>query len=193
MQPCRIAADTIACQRGERLLFRGLSFTLEAGEALQVAGANGLGKSSLLRILAGLLTPLAGSVTRKGQVALLDERPALDPHLPLGRALAFWAGLDASDGESALAAMNLAGLAEVPVRHLSTGQRKRAAMARLIGQGADLWLLDEPYSGLDEVSRGGIDAMIRQALGQGCACIIVSHQPIALPGLSLLNLADYAP
>src|SRR6478609_427872 len=94
MDPARLSATDLACRRGERLLFRGLSFALGAGEALQVVGPNGTGKSSLLRILAGLLRPYAGAVERTGAVALLDERLALDGDLPLGRALAFWSRLD---------------------------------------------------------------------------------------------------
>ena len=86
MQECRLTANNLACQRGERLLFRGLALDLAAGQALQVKGANGIGKSSLIRILAGLLRPLTGSVERTGAVGLLDERPALDPSLPLGQA-----------------------------------------------------------------------------------------------------------
>lgn len=87
MDACRLAAHDLACRRGDRLLFAKLSFALESGAALQVAGSNGIGKSSLIRMLAGLLEPYAGSVERLGWVGLLDERPALDPHLPLGQAL----------------------------------------------------------------------------------------------------------
>lgn len=94
MQPCRLAAHDLACRRGDRVLFAGLSLRLDPGEALHVRGANGIGKSSLLRILAGLLPEYAGAVEREGAVALLDERPALDPLLPLGKALHFWESLD---------------------------------------------------------------------------------------------------
>ena len=94
MEPARLSATDVACRRGERLLFHGLSFELNAGQALQVVGPNGTGKSSLLRILAGLLRPEAGTVGRTGDVALLDERLALDDDLPLARALAFWERID---------------------------------------------------------------------------------------------------
>src|SRR6478736_9566274 len=90
MEPAHLIATDLACRRGERLLFRGLSFALAEGEALQVVGPNGTGKSSLIRILAGLLRPLAGTVTCNREAALLDERLALDEHLPLGQALGFW-------------------------------------------------------------------------------------------------------
>src|SRR5690606_11434102 len=94
MEPARITATDLACRRGDRLLFRGLSFELNAGEALQVVGPNGTGKSSLLRILAGLLRPFDGTVERSGDVALLDERLPLDGDLPLGRAFDFWRRID---------------------------------------------------------------------------------------------------
>ena len=90
MEGCRLAVNDLACRRGERVLFRGLSFALGPGEALQVRGANGTGKSSLMRILAGLLRPYAGTVGRRGSVGLLDDRLPLDEHLPLGKAFAFW-------------------------------------------------------------------------------------------------------
>ena len=143
MQDCRIAARDLACRRGDRLLFRALSLELGAGEALQVAGANGIGKSSLIRILAGLLHPFAGSVERYGAIGLIDERPALDPHLPLGDALAFWRRLDNAvadgvDAGEAAIRLGLSRLLDVPVRYLSTGQRKRAALARLMGEQASI-------------------------------------------------------
>ncbi|MBN8502157.1 MAG: ATP-binding cassette domain-containing protein, partial [Sphingomonadales bacterium] len=140
MQPCRLSAHDLACRRGERLLFARLSFTVEAGQALQLSGSNGIGKSSLIRIVAGLLTPFAGRIERTGAAGLLDERPALDPHLPLGRALGFWRGIDGTVADRTTD-LGLADLLDVPVRYLSTGQKKRAALARLIGQQAPVWLL----------------------------------------------------
>src|SRR5688572_32825118 len=94
MEPARLSATDLACRRGERLLFRRLSFALRAGEALQVVGPNGTGKSSLIRILAGLLRPYSGTVECNRQAALLDERLALDGDLPLGKALGFWERID---------------------------------------------------------------------------------------------------
>ena len=126
MEQCRLNAADIACRRGDRLLLRGLSLGLERGQSLQISGPNGMGKSSLIRILAGLLRPYAGQVERSGTIGLLDEHPALDEHLPLGQALHFWRGMD---GYIALpAALGLESLLDVPVRFLSTGQRKRAAL-----------------------------------------------------------------
>ena len=191
MQACRLSASDLACRRGDRVLFRGLGLALAGGEACQVAGGNGIGKSSLLRILAGLAPAFAGSVERQGAVGLIDERPALDPHLPLGRALAFWQAMDGRHAD-AVQRLGLAGLLDVPVRYLSTGQRKRAALARLIGQGAPLWLLDEPLNGLDTGAVALVEAIAAEHVAQGGICLIASHQPFALPGMARLNLADFA-
>lgn len=191
MQACRLAADNLACRRGDRVLFAGLSFALAPGEALQVLGANGIGKSSLLRILAGLLQPFAGAVAREGTVGLIDERPALDPHLPLGRALAFWRRMDRA-GDGALPRLGLADLVDVPVRYLSTGQKKRAALARLIGQAAPIWLLDEPLNGLDSDAVRLAQGIAAEHCAQGGICIVASHQSFTLPGMRALALADYA-
>lgn len=193
MQPCRLAATDLACRRGDRVLFRGVEFSLRPGEALHIAGANGIGKSSLMRILAGLLPPFAGTVEHAGQIALLDERPALDPQLPLGRALEFWHRLDrAEDIGAILSRLQLEHLADVPVRFLSTGQRKRAAMARLLGQAAGIWLLDEPFSGLDESGRSLIEELCAHCLSQGGIVVIASHQPFRLDGTAALALAEHA-
>ncbi len=191
MQARRLAARDIACRRGDRLLLRGLSFSLGAGEALQLAGANGIGKSSLMRILAGLLTPFTGTVEREGAIGLLDERPALDPHLPLGQALGFWQRLDGPQDNRA-ADLGLAGLEEVPVRYLSTGQKKRAALARLIGQQAPLWLLDEPLNGLDTRGVTLVEGLVADHCAAGGIAVIASHQPIAVPGLARIELRDFA-
>ena len=178
MEGCRLAVNDLACRRGERVLFRGLSFELAAGEALQVVGPNGTGKSSLLRILAGLLGPFAGTVERSGSIGLVDERPALDEHLPLGRALEFWARIDAPAPPSP--DLGLDSLMDVPVRFLSTGQRKRAALARLVRQRAPVWLLDEPTSALDAPSQGRLAEVMRSHLAGGGMIVAAAHGPIGL-------------
>jgi heme exporter protein A len=192
MQECRLAANDLACRRGDRLLLSGLSFALGPGEALQLVGANGIGKSSLIRIAAGLLAPFAGSLERQGSAGLLDERPALDPHRPLGAALAFWQQLDGSSDVD-LAALGLAELLEVPVRYLSTGQKKRAALARLLGQGAPIWLLDEPLNGLDTKGIALVEQLTAQHCRKGGIALIASHQPFALEGVLRLDLAAFTP
>ena len=189
----RLSAKTLACRRGDRVLFRGLDLAVESGTALHVTGANGVGKTSLLRILAGLLSPFAGELSHEGDIGLLDERPALDPELPLGKALQFWAALDgAHDMREVTLRLNLGDLMDVPVRYLSTGQRKRAALARLLGQKAPIWLLDEPLSGLDEASRGLVDRLASEHIAGGGLCVIASHQPLAIDGLQRLALEEFA-
>jgi heme exporter protein A len=188
MQPCRLTVRDLACRRGDRVLFAGLALTLAPGEALHVRGPNGIGKSSLLRLLAGLLPPFAGTVTREGAAALLDERPALDPLLPLGRALRFWAAMDSDAAD--LGPLGLAELVDVPVRYLSTGQKKRAALARLIGQRAPIWLLDEPLNGLDQHAVAVVEALVSDHRRGGGICIIASHQPFALDAAETLDLTE---
>ncbi len=191
MQACSLSATDLACRRGDRLLFARLSFALGPGEALQLAGANGIGKSSLMRIVAGLMPAFAGTIERHGALGLIDERPALDPHLPLGRALAFWQRLD-GPADNAAARLGLAGLMDVPVRYLSTGQKKRAALARLIGQKVPLWLLDEPLNGLDTRGVALVEEIAAQHCREGGICLIASHQPLALPGMGRIELSDFA-
>lgn len=190
MQACRLAAYDLACRRGDRVLFSGLNFALESGEAMQVAGSNGIGKSSLLRIVAGLAPAFAGRVESQGTIGLIDERHALDPRLPLGKALTFWRRLDGAGGE-AVDRLGLARLLDVPVRFLSTGQKKRAALARLIGQGADIWLLDEPLNGLDADAVALTQAIAAEHCAAGGIALIASHQPFVLAGMKRLELGAF--
>ena len=190
----RLAATDLACQRGDRLLFRGLSFELHSGEAMQVAGPNGTGKSSLIRIFAGLARPYAGTVERPADIALLDERLPLDAHVPLHRAFDFWSRIDGGGYDAApMAALGLDTLADVPVRFLSTGQRKRAAILQSNARGAGLWLLDEPLNGLDVQAAAAFQRQVADYLAGGGMAVIASHQPFDVPGLKQPNLADFAP
>jgi heme exporter protein A len=185
----RLALQGVSCLRGGRLLFEDLNLTLEPGEGVLVTGANGVGKSSLLRIAAGLLAPAAGCVVREGAVALSAEAAALDEDKSLFAALHFWAGLDGGGDEAvaqALAAIGLAPLAEVPVRLLSTGQRRRATLARVIASGAGIWLLDEPASGLDAGALGELSAVMAGHLASGGVILAASHQPL---GIQMRELA----
>ena len=190
MQACRLAASNLACRRGERLLFAGLSFALEGGQALQLAGSNGIGKSSLIRILAGLLPAYSGTVELTGGLGLVDERPALDPHLPLGQALGFWQRLDGAHDNQA-ARLGLSELVEVPVRYLSTGQKKRAALARLAGQAVPVWLLDEPLNGLDMRGAALVMEMVGEHCREGGIAVIASHQPFELAGMQRIELKEF--
>jgi len=182
--------DRVSCLRGGRMLFRDLDLALAPGEALVVAGPNGVGKSSLIRLAAGLLRPFAGSVTREGAMALADEAAALDERLTLGRALGFWARLDRRDAGSAMAAMDLTHLAPVPVRMLSTGQRKRATIARVIASSAPLWLLDEPANGLDANSARLLTEAIDGHRRNGGAVLAASHLPLGIASATTLLLEE---
>ena len=172
--------EGVACRRGGRLLFEGLDLSLGAGEGLQLSGPNGSGKSSLLRLAAGLLKAQAGRIER-ADAALADEGLALDRELPLGRALGFWARLAGNSGrfEEAMDRLGLARLAHVPVRLLSTGQAKRATLARVAASGAPLWLLDEPLNGLDPDGAARLDALVAGHLAGGGAVLAASHAPLA--------------
>ena len=160
---------------------------LGPGEAALVTGPNGAGKSSLLRIAAGLLRPAAGTVDR-APAALADEHPALDERLRLDEALGFWARLDGVSAAPGIEAMGLSGLARIPVRMLSAGQRQRAALARVIAGKARLWLLDEPANGLDADGRDRLAAAIAAHRTDGGAILVATHQPLALDGAREVKL-----
>jgi heme exporter protein A len=183
-----LALDRVACLRGGRLLFEGLSLTLGAGDAALVTGANGAGKSSLLRLAGGLLPAAAGQVRRSGAAALADEGLALDPRMTLARALGFWARLDGGDAAAAMETLGLPRLAEVPVRMLSTGQRKRAVLARVVASGAPLWLLDEPANGLDSEGLERLAAAMAAHRAAGGAILAASHVPVGLDDAQAVRL-----
>jgi heme exporter protein A len=177
-QPLLLMSNVTAA-RGGRVLFERMDLVLRPGEATVVAGPNGSGKSSMLRLAAGLLRPVAGEVERGG-TALADEQLALEPRRTLGAALGFWAALDGKDAAAAMAQMGLERLAAVPVRMLSTGQRKRAALARVIASGAPLWLLDEPANGLDADGQERLAAAMATHRAGGGAILAATHQPFGL-------------
>ena len=172
---CLLRFEGVALRRGGRLLFEGLNLSLGAGEVLQVVGANGAGKSSLIRLAAGLLREERGSIDR-AWLALADDALALDRELPLRRALQFWGGAV----ENAMDALGISHLATVPVRFLSSGQAKRASLARVASSGAQLWLLDEPLNTLDGDGAERLGRLIASHRESGGAVLAASHQP--LPG-----------
>lgn len=172
----RLASASI--QRGNRLVLRDFSFAAEAGEIVWIRGANGSGKSTLLRALAGLLPLALGILETVGSLALTDDNIALDTDTSLDDALRFWARLDGATGaqlEAALTALDLVPLAELPVRLLSAGQKRRAALARMIASRAQIWLLDEPYNGLDQANVTRLDEALQRHAAAGGIALVASH------------------
>jgi heme exporter protein A len=194
MTGAALRLDDVACVRGGRMLFRGVGLSLTSGGGAMLTGPNGAGKSSLLRLCAGLLPAFSGSVARSGGVALCDEKLALENEASLHRALSFWAAIDRADAaqvDAAMDAMALTPLAEVPVRMLSTGQRKRAMLARIIASGAAIWLLDEPGNGLDTGSLDLLGQAVDRHLGAGGIVVAASHQPLPIVAPVTIHLPDH--
>jgi heme exporter protein A len=193
-----LEAQDLGCVRGDRRLFRGVGFTLAPGQLLRVAGENGAGKTSLLRLLAGLALPHAGDVLWRGrplsrqrdeyarELFYLGHLPGLKEDLtPLEnlRADAALAGHEGGEPAlaQALAAWGLARQQRLPVRVLSAGQRRRAALARLALTGAALWILDEPFNALDVQAVSHLGFQIQRHLAAGGLAVVTSHQPLPLP------------
>jgi heme exporter protein A len=189
-----LAFRSVTCARGGRILFESLSFVLGPGDAALVTGPNGAGKSSLIRVAAGLLKPAAGEVDGSAVRALMAEASALDAAPTLGAALRFWAALDPESADPAgrvaraIEATGLAPLAEVPVRLLSTGQRRRAALARVVASTAPVWLLDEPANGLDDASVRGLEALVAGHRAASGVVLVATHLPIGIPGAQAIPL-----
>ena len=195
-----LEAQDLACRRGERAIFAGLSFRLAPGEALLLLGANGSGKSSLLRLLAGLLAPAEGRLLWDGTDALADRaahatrlrylahQEALKPSLTATENLDFFARLWGGTPAAALARLDLSPLADLPVRLLSAGQRRRLALARLALAPVPLWLLDEPTLGLDASAVGRLGGLLASHRAAGGMVLAATHLPLPLPGARELQL-----
>ena len=165
--------SNVTLRRGGNLLFENLEFELGPGERLQVMGPNGSGKSSLIRLAAGLLRAEHGQVDRSS-LALADDHLALDRELLLRHAVGFWGGAV----EQAMVALHIDHLAEIPVRLLSSGQLKRATLARVAASRAPLWLLDEPLNALDTDGRKRLGALVERHLEDGGVVLAASHQAL---------------
>ena len=196
----------MACIRGERPVFSGVSFHLERGGALALVGPNGSGKSSLLRILCGLLRPAGGILawggapvdedwsTHRGRLHYVSHLDAVKPTLSVAENLDDWARFRgaARAAPGALEALGIKELADVPGRYLSAGQRRRLALARVLATPAPLWLLDEPTVTLDAESAARVATMIAAHLADGGMVIVATHGEIELDGAHRLDLGDHA-
>jgi heme exporter protein A len=193
-----LQADGLAAFRGERLVLDGISFAVPAGAALLLLGPNGSGKSTLLRILAGLKRPDAGTLTWRG-ADLLGDAPAgvcyvghldaVKPGLTVTENLAFTARLSRTAIGPALAALELAPLADLPARMLSAGQKRRVALARLALSRAPIWLLDEPTIGLDTHAVGLLGDLLAGHLAAGGVIVAATHLPLPLAEAGELRLS----
>jgi len=188
----QLTGDNLACERGGREVFRGVSFSLKNGEAMLVTGRNGAGKSSLLRMIAGLVRIASGTLSLDGgeqdspigeQAHYLGHLDALKPALTVAENLQFWAeflGPSSGDVAPALEAVDLAPLADLPAAYLSAGQRRRLSLARLVAVPRAIWLLDEPTSALDAASQARLADLMRRHLTSGGMIVAAAHGAIGL-------------
>jgi heme exporter protein A len=196
----RLSAADLVCRRGGRDVFSGVSFAVSSGEALTVTGRNGAGKSSLLRLVVGLLRLAAGRLTLEGgdpelsiaeQAHYLGHQDALKTSLSVAENLRFWAsylGAKSIDIAGPLDAAGLAPLAGLPAAYLSAGQRRRLSIARLIAVPRPLWLLDEPASTLDAMAALRLTDLMQAHLAGGGVILAASHGPLGLPHAQELRL-----
>lgn len=205
------SGQELICVRAERTVFAGLSFSLASGGALKLVGANGSGKSSLMRLMSRLLAPAAGTLSWNGEP--LEDDPdahdlrllyighlnAIKPMLTVAENAVFWAGLCGErkgDAKAAarrgLEAFGLGEIADIPARLLSSGQRRRLALARLLAVPAELWLLDEPTVGLDAQSGAGLERALADHRAGGGMVVLATHVDLVLPDARTLDLGDFA-
>jgi heme exporter protein A len=195
----QLVADNLACSRGGREVFTGLNFSLSGGEALVVTGRNGAGKSSLLRMIAGLVAVTAGTLALTGgeaeatpgeQAHYLGHLDAVKLSLSVSENLNFWAAYlgGGTAVDAALDSVGLGELAGLPAAYLSAGQRRRLSIARLVAVHRPVWLLDEPTSALDQPSQARLAELMRVHLATGGMIVAAAHGPIGLERARELKL-----
>ena len=197
----RLVAEKLAGERGGEAVFSGIDFTLSNGDCLIVTGENGSGKSTLLRIVAGLLRPASGEVrlesggdefpTVASAVHYLGHDNAMKPALTVAENLAFWRDFHGAPDMEVAHALERIGLPEVghlPYGYLSTGQRRRVAVARLLVSARPIWLLDEPTAGLDARSERGFAEIVREHLEDGGIVVAATHVELGIEGARELRM-----
>jgi heme exporter protein A len=195
----RLIAGNLSAERGGETVFSGVSFSVGAGELLVVTGPNGAGKTTLLRVIAGLLRADGGTLSLEGageggigpNCHLLGVQNALKPALTLAQNLAFWrefTGHPLRTVDDALVCVGLPGLGATPFAYLSTGQKRRAAIARLLISHRPVWLLDEPTSGLDRHGEAMFAGLLREHLGGGGIAVAATHLDLGVEGAQELRM-----
>lgn len=194
----QLQAEKLACQRGGRTVFTDVNFALSSGQLLELRGPNGTGKSSLLRLIAGLGEPASGQITLAGgsndlsigqQAHYAAHQEAIKSPLTVVENLKFWGDfLGGGDMDAALAAFDLEALADYPAALLSAGQKRRLSLARLALVPRLLWLLDEPTVGLDTASLDRLTRLLRGHLSGGGLAVVATHAPLSLAADATLVL-----
>jgi heme exporter protein A len=202
MSLMRLSTADLACNRGGRCVFADISFSLASGELLAVTGRNGAGKSSLLRVIAGLLRVVRGTVTLDGgdpeltvaeQAHYLGHQDALKSSLSVAENLHFWVrflGAKTASIDAPLEAVGLSALADLPAAYLSAGQRRRLSIARLLAVDRPIWLLDEPMSTLDAAAQDRLAEFMRTHLKDGGLILAATHGSVGVACAQELRLGQ---